>query len=226
MIVLAIDTAASLCAACVYRATTHEVLGRCVLDIGKGHAEHLMRTVQSALASAGCSFSDIDRIAVSVGPGSFTGVRVGVAAARGFALALRVSAIGITTLEAIAAEARESVGARAVLSAIDAGRGEINAAVYDRLGTPLYGPAVVTLDDAAELAQRHSAAVAGSAATSIAAAAGGGLETGSTAATADIRFYAVLAASRQVPGEPPKPIYLRQADAKPQSSLILPRREG
>ncbi len=86
--------------------------GRSVIDIGKGHAEHLMAVVEAAMKQAGVEYSDLGAVAVSVGPGSFTGVRVGVSAARGFAMALKIPAIGVTTLEAIAAEAREHFGAR------------------------------------------------------------------------------------------------------------------
>ncbi|MBE0692228.1 MAG: tRNA (adenosine(37)-N6)-threonylcarbamoyltransferase complex dimerization subunit type 1 TsaB, partial [Aquamicrobium sp.] len=84
MRLLAIDTAADLCAACV-RDTDGGERGRSVLDLGKGHAEHLMGVIEAALREAGCGFADLDAVAVSVGPGSFTGVRVGVAAARGLA---------------------------------------------------------------------------------------------------------------------------------------------
>ena len=169
MILLAIDTASTLCAACVYDAEAGAERGRSVIDIGKGHAEHLMAVVEAAMKQAGVAYSGLGAVAVSVGPGSFTGVRVGVSAARGFAMALKIPAIGVTTLEAIAAEAREHFGARSVMSALDAGRGEINAAIYDELGVPVYGPSVTALSDAAELAKKYAPVLAGSAAIAIAA---------------------------------------------------------
>ena len=88
MIVLAIDTASALCAACIYYSDAEKELGRTQLDLGKGHAEHLMTVIADALAQAGLDFGALDRIVIAVGPGSFTGVRVGVATARGLALAL------------------------------------------------------------------------------------------------------------------------------------------
>src|SRR5690606_31255363 len=120
MIVLAIDTAASLCAACLWDSSAGE-RGRCVLDIGKGHAEHLIGVIDKALKQADLAYAQVDAIAVSVGPGSFTGVRVGVSTARGLALALSVPPIGVTTLEALAAQARAEHGALPVMAALDGG---------------------------------------------------------------------------------------------------------
>lgn len=222
MIILAIDTASTLCAACVYDSEAGADPGRSVIDIGKGHAEHLMAAVEAAMKQAGVAYTDLGAISVSVGPGSFTGVRVGVSVARGFAMALKIPAIGVTTLEAIAAEARERFGARSVMSALDAGRGEINAAVYDELGMQVYGPSVTALSDAAGLARKYSPVLAGSAAIAIAAEASGGFDMGSKLATADILIYAKLAALKGS-GDKPRPLYLREADAKPQAGFVLPR---
>src|SRR5688500_11700975 len=186
MILLTIDTASTLCAACIYDSAAQKELGRAVLDLGKGHAERLMDVAHDAMAQAGVDFPQLERIAVAVGPGSFTGVRVGVSAARGFAMALKIPAIGVTTLEAIAYEAREKFGARSVMSALDAGRGEINAAIYDESGAPVYGPSVTALSDAAGLAKKYAPVLAGSAATAIAAEASGKFDIGSKLATTDI----------------------------------------
>ena len=106
MIVLAIDTAGTGCFAAVYDDSTDTLLASAGADIGRGHAELLMGFIDQALAKSGKVLADIGRIAVTVGPGSFTGIRVGVAAARGFALALGVPAVGVTTLSAIAEAAR------------------------------------------------------------------------------------------------------------------------
>ncbi|NGN42552.1 tRNA (adenosine(37)-N6)-threonylcarbamoyltransferase complex dimerization subunit type 1 TsaB [Mesorhizobium sp. CGMCC 1.15528] len=223
MNLLAIDCSASLCAACVYDATAGRELGRKVLDLGKGHAEHLMAVIDEALNAGGLSFSDLGRIAVSIGPGSFTGVRVGVSTARGLALALEVPAVGVTTLEALAVETRDQLGPRNVLAALDGGRGEIQAAVYDAAGAVLFAPAVIDLNRATKLAAQFSPALAGTAAQMIAAAMPSqefGL--GPQVKTADIGTYARLAAVKE-PGEKPKPLYLREPDAKPQAGFILPR---
>jgi tRNA threonylcarbamoyl adenosine modification protein YeaZ len=230
MILLAIDCAASLCAACVYDQATGKTLGREVRDIGKGHAEQLMDVIARTLAAAGKTYADLDRIAVSVGPGSFTGVRVGVSTARGLALALKIAAVGVTTLEAIAAEAvamAQKAGQTAperVLAAIDGGRDGIYVGVYDRFGSMQYDPVIMTPEEAAGLASREKLALAGSAAGKIAGLTAEAELTEVVGATADIAVYARLAAGRPAPTERPKPLYLRAPDAKPQAGFVLPRR--
>ncbi|PBC22924.1 MULTISPECIES: tRNA (adenosine(37)-N6)-threonylcarbamoyltransferase complex dimerization subunit type 1 TsaB [unclassified Mesorhizobium] len=225
MKVLAIDCAASLCAACVYDAAAGRELGRAVLDLGKGHAEHLMAVIAEALKAAATDYPGLGAIAVSVGPGSFTGLRVGVSTARGLALALKIPAIGVTTLEALAAEAALAFPGRAVLAALDAGREEIHAALYDRALVLTYGPAVTTLPEVSALARETSAALAGTAAVQIAESVGRRSDIGPQTATADILTYARLAAAKGE-GERPKPLYLRGADAKPQAGFILSRQQN
>lgn len=224
MKLLAIDCAASLCAACVYDAGAGIELGRQVLDLGKGHAEHLMAVIEAALKAGGIGYQDLDAVAVSIGPGSFTGLRVGVSTARGLALALKIPAIGVTTLEALAAEAANTFPGRAVLAALDAGREELHAALFDKALVLTYGPAVATLSEATAMAVDATAVLAGTAAPQIAAAAGRAFDIGPVAATADIATFARLAAAKG-PGEKPKPLYLRGADAKPQAGFILPRQD-
>jgi tRNA threonylcarbamoyl adenosine modification protein YeaZ len=226
MKLLAIDTAAGACAACIFDTASEAVTGRQVRDIGKGHAEHLMAVIEEAMREATVGFPEIGAVAVSVGPGSFTGVRVGVSAARGLALALRIPAIGVTTLEALAAETRDLFGPRFVLAAIEAGRGEVHVALHDGEGNLCDGPKVATIEAAADLARRHAAVLAGSAAPRIAAASGTPLEIGPAGATAAIASYARIAAERTGPHERPRPLYLREADARPQEGFALPLRCG
>jgi tRNA threonylcarbamoyl adenosine modification protein YeaZ len=225
MILLAIDTAASLCAASIHDSEAGAELGREVLDIGKGHAERLIGVIERALDQAGLAYADLGRIGVSIGPGSFTGVRVGVANARGHALALGIPPVGVNTLVALAAEAHAGFPGRPILAAIDGRRGDLYCAVYAPDGAVLSEPAAISVADAVLLARRHDAALAGNGADAILAAIGTPppLDTGLRAATADIRFYARLAAGRKATVEKPKPLYLRGADARPQSGFALAR---
>lgn len=224
MKLLAIDTAANLCSACVWDTETGTERGRSVADLGKGHAEFLMTTIDEALTAAGCGFADLGMLAVATGPGSFTGVRVGVATSRGLALALKIPAVGVSTLDAIAAEAAQAHPGQHVLATIDAGREELYVALYDELAKPVYGPLVTTLANALEIARQSLPVLAGSAASKIA----GGLAPlslgiGPEAATADIATYARIAAARGPAPQPPVPLYLREPDAKPQAGFVLPR---
>jgi tRNA threonylcarbamoyladenosine biosynthesis protein TsaB len=225
MKLLAIDTAANLCAACVFDADAGE-MARAVRDIGKGHAEILMDVIGDAIAAADTAFSGLGAVAVSVGPGSFTGVRVGVSVARGLALALKIPAAGVSTLEALAFEARALHGRNRVLTAIDGGRDGIYAAIYDGFGKIVYDPLVAELDKVAELAMDGVTVLAGSAARRVAETVPShGFLFGPELPTADIATYARVALEKGFTGDKPRPLYLRAPDAKPQAHLSLARKE-
>ena len=127
MKLLAVDTAAHLCAACIYDSRLRQVSGRAIEDIGRGHAEKLIAVIEKALELSDLDYESVDRLCVCVGPGSFTGIRVGVAAMRGMALSLDIPLIGVTALEALAADVE---GERAVLAMLDARRGEVYAQLF------------------------------------------------------------------------------------------------
>src|SRR6266567_1894140 len=103
MRVLAIDTALEACAAAVLDAASGKFLASETLAMSRGHAEALMPLIARVMDAAGLEFAELDRIAVTVGPGSFTGLRVGISAARGIALAAGKPAIGLSTLAGFAA---------------------------------------------------------------------------------------------------------------------------
>lgn len=227
MIILAIDTASTLCAACIWDADTERQLGRTVEDIGKGHAERLMDIIDQALVEAKLTYANLGAIAVSVGPGSFTGIRVGVSAARGLALALGVPAYGVTTLAAIAETARAQFPDRRILAAIDAKRDELYVADYDADGHST-GATILPHSDIAALNRDPPPILAGSGAAQIAATLGidaANIVDGD-ATTADIAIYARLAASDRIENSPPSPFYLRGPDARPQGGFALPRKAG
>src|SRR5690242_17949012 len=112
MIVLAIDTALEACSVAIVRGDN--VLVNLRERMQRGQAERLAPMVREAAGAAGVSFSELDRIAVTTGPGSFTGVRVGLSFARALALALGKPCIGVSTLEALALQSGED-GLRAAL---------------------------------------------------------------------------------------------------------------
>ncbi|GAM97212.1 tsaB protein [alpha proteobacterium U9-1i] len=112
MIVLAIDTALDACSVALTR--DGEALAALSERMDKGQAERLAPMVRETMAEAGMTFASLDRIAVTTGPGSFTGVRVGLSFARALALALSKPCVGVSTLEALALQGGEG-GARAAL---------------------------------------------------------------------------------------------------------------
>lgn len=225
MKILAIDTAAEWCAACLFDDGSGRVLGAEARDIGKGHAEALMGVIGAALDQAGASFRDVDAIAVAVGPGSFTGVRIGVATARGLALALKVPATGVGTLEALAFEAGPLARGRPVLAVLDARREEFYAALYGPDGDVHAAPAILDLSGVAALAGLMKPLIVGSGARQAAEAAG--LDPDAIALadrrTATIESFARLAARKGFGGGRPTPLYLRGPDARPQDGFALPR---
>lgn len=149
MIVLAIDTATP--ATVVALATpSGEVLEARDRPSGEGarpsHATALLGLAEELLAAAGCGWSDVDRIAVGVGPGGFTGLRIGISTARALAQAHGIPITGVSSLRALALGAAGAADGAGVLAAIDARRGEAFAAAWSHAGDPLiapgaYGPA-------------------------------------------------------------------------------------
>lgn len=229
MKILALDTSLNACSVALVDTATGGVFAHESEAMARGHAEALMPMVSRAMAASGLNFSDLDRIAVTVGPGTFTGIRVGLSAARGLALASGKPLIGIGTLEAhgagLAASAHAPDGSFAIV--LDARRGEVYAQAFDAAGGPITEPCALAPEDAARrldgmVSSLHGsgAALIGQAAESIGLAAqpAHDLPPGP-----DPSAIARLAATRPEANEPVSPLYLRPPDAKPQPGA-LPRR--
>ena len=219
-LLLAIDTSGPLCAAGLYDGPVERA--RIVLDLGRGHAERVIDACTDALRAGGAGWGDVARIAVTVGPGSFTGIRAGVAAARGLALSLGVPAIGVTTLEAM-----DGPPLNPYAVALDARRGQLYAQAFGAGGDALSEPMVDAPDALARRLPSGVASIVGSGAPALVAAmeaAGRDARVGErdgrslTDAQPDIAAVASHAvragelAGRG--GRPPVPLYLRGADAK------------
>lgn len=215
---LAIDTAQTTCAAAVLLQDGTQVqLVRRSQVIGRGHAEMLLVMIADVMAEAGCSFEDLDRIAVTNGPGSFTGLRVGLSVARGFALVKNTPVVGVSTLDAIAMEQGSRSAGHPLLVALSARENEVYTARY-RLDGTLQEPAHVALVDDLAGSLTEDWRLAGSAAPAIAAAAGLGPEhVLSASAEVDISTIARLGLAAPADAPAPVPLYLRSADAKPQT---------
>ncbi len=225
MRVLAIDTALEACAAALLD-TEQGILASESHPMARGHAEALMPLLARVMDRAGLGFRDLDRIAVTVGPGSFTGLRVGIAAARGLALAASKPAVGLSTFAAYAAPIIAAKPAAAVCAAIDARNDNVYLQVFGGGGRTRFGPALLPIGEAAMASAEVTPLLVGSAAAKLAALWPPGVApplSVEAAGAPDIGWIARLGAAAEEPRTPPRPLYLRRPDAKPQSDAHLPR---
>ena len=214
---MVVDTALGLCTVGVF-----ELDGAGVRQLGlrsepmvKGHSEHIAGFARDAAAEAGVAFSRLDRIGVTVGPGSFTGLRVGLAFAQGLGAALDRPVIGVSALDALAASAGE---AGTVAALIDARRGQVYARFW-RDGAP-EGPAEALMLDAAAVriaAMGSDALLVGSGAALFAEAVAG--PTLSVLDGPAPEALARLVAVADPALAPARPLYLRAPDAVPPTRL-------
>lgn len=211
MNVLAIDTASS-CSAAVWR--DGRIAAKRHLAIARGHAEALMPMVKEVLDEAGLSFAALDLIAAAVGPGSFTGLRTGLAAARGLALALNKPTFGVTSLEAVAHAVAPGT---TLLVALETKRADIYIQVFSAAGEPLTEPLVCLPDRVPALLPQGPISVAGDAAHRLCEVLHANLLD---TPAGDAALIATIAASRFRPGAalstPLIPLYLAPPQAKPQ----------
>jgi len=231
MICLAIDTAGTDCAACIYDSARDAVLSEKSENIGKGHAERLMGIVSEAMAEADIGYRDLERIITTTGPGSFTGIRVAIATAKGFGLGLGIPVIGISNLHGMLEQVRRQVpeGGNAAIGAVmDARRGELYALLdFDCR----FGPADIPfIAETAEFSRMLAEDLP----------AGRGLVLGCQGecpfvlpeATAvrtvpvdsvAVSLYARIGADCSRESCPPEPVYLRRPDAAPQQGFAVER---
>jgi tRNA threonylcarbamoyladenosine biosynthesis protein TsaB len=226
MRVLAIDTALEACSAAVLDTEQATILASETQIMTRGHAEALMPLVASVMSQAALRFGEIDRIAVTVGPGSFTGLRVGIAAARGFGLAAGKPVVGITTLAALAAPYIAADDSLPIAAAIDARHQHVYLQLFGSGGRTLISPRIIALREAAHAAMAASARLVGSGARMIANqwTQAEPPPVVDERCAADIDWVARLGAAADEEQSAPKPLYLRPPDAQPQSAAQLPRR--
>ncbi|WP_455474278.1 tRNA (adenosine(37)-N6)-threonylcarbamoyltransferase complex dimerization subunit type 1 TsaB [Bartonella sp. B30(2025)] len=227
MLILAIDTASIYCAVALVHHKS--VIARISERMNKGHAEKLIGQIMQVTDQANITLNQIDRIAINIGPGSFTGVRVGVATTRALALALKIPAVGISSLEALAAQVNDKNTTSAIAVVMDAGRNMFYHQNFNADLTPLGTPKLNTIENIIEdLPQK--AKLTGPAANIIALHIKNNkvnkkiLLDLTFCEAADIVSYANLAADKEPQGLP-RPLYLRSADAKQQTDFALPRQK-
>src|SRR3954453_3155610 len=153
MLILAIDTALDACAAAVLDTSAGGVIALESQAMKRGHAEALMPLIARVMKASGVAFAALDRITATTGPGSFTGLRVGLSAARGIGLAAGKPVVGITTLTAYAAPVVSETGEAPVIAAIDARHDHVYFQAVSGSGSSLVRPAVIPIDEAVEAAR-------------------------------------------------------------------------
>lgn len=216
MNVLAVDTSLAACSVAI-RVGGNLVARRYAVP-GTGHAELLMTLVEQARSECSLAYGDFDLLAVTVGPGTFTGVRAGIAAVRGLALVSGVPALGIGTLHALAAGALQGGAAgpgEPVFVALDARHDEVYFQAFAPGAIPLGEPAIGTLTEAAACIPAGSVVI-GSGAPLLASIARGthnvrashGTELPDAAIVAGLAEHAASQPGFHPP-QPPAPQYVR-----------------
>ncbi|MCP4330471.1 MAG: tRNA (adenosine(37)-N6)-threonylcarbamoyltransferase complex dimerization subunit type 1 TsaB [Alphaproteobacteria bacterium] len=222
MMILALHCATASCSVALWRD------GRVVADrfeaMARGQAEALVPMIVATMDAAGWDYGDLDRLAVTIGPGTFTGLRIGLATARGLALATGLPLLGITTFDAIAfrAEPEDTVDG-ALLVAIESKRSPIYVQRFVDARTPVSVPALIAPQDLARWVDGRAQVVIGDAAVRAAAALrADGVPATESAAPSEPTASAVaaIAANRDVAADAPlpRPLYL----AEPQTTLPPP----
>lgn len=223
MLILAIDTALDACAAAVLDTDTSQLIAQESQAMKRGHAEALMPMIARVMKASGIAFASLDRIAVTTGPGSFTGLRVGLSAARGIGLAASRPVVGLTTLTAYAAPVVGQNAAQPVISAIDARHDHVYFQVVSGDGSSLIRPRVAPIEEALGAAQFGAPHLVGNAAGILSqrwpADAPPPFRIDAQPAP-DIAWVAWLGAAVSPDAAPARPYYLRAPDAKPSQDAL------
>jgi tRNA threonylcarbamoyladenosine biosynthesis protein TsaB len=219
MLILAIDTALDACAAGVLDTDAARLIAQESQPMRRGHAEALMPLIGRVIRQAGIAFAALDRIAVTTGPGSFTGLRVGLSAARGIGLAADKPVVGLSTLTAYAAPVVGQNAAQPVISAIDARHDHVYFQMVSGDGGSLIRPRIAPLEEALGAIRFGAPHLVGNAARILAdrwpVDALPPFKVDPQPAP-DIAWLAWLGAAVSPDSAPARPYYLRAPDAKPQ----------
>jgi tRNA threonylcarbamoyl adenosine modification protein YeaZ len=215
--VLAIDTSRGACSACVYDAALRAPLASESLAMSRGHAEALAPMLKRVLDEAGGP-DIVTKIAVAIGPGSFTGLRIGIATARAMALTLSVPVVGVSTLIAYCGPMLDGPGFGVIAAAVDASHGHIYFQLIDSKAKPIFSPRVVSLRDAVRAIGGSPARVVGDAAMLLAEEArraGVDVDASGASAYPDIVAIARIGLAADPAVWPARPLYIKAPDAHP-----------
>jgi tRNA threonylcarbamoyladenosine biosynthesis protein TsaB len=218
MRLLAIDTSRGACSAAVYDGETRVTLARDSVPMQRGHAEALAPIVKRLLAEVEGGASSLDKIAVAVGPGSFTGLRIGVAMARAIALTLEIPVVGVSTLIAYAGPMLDDPRPGVIASVIEAGHGQIYFHLIDSKAKQIFSPRLISLRDAVRAIGGSTARIVGDAAgllTEEARRAGLEVDASGGSDYPDIVAIARIGLAADPGAWPARPFYVKPPDAHP-----------
>ena len=223
MKILAIDTALQAVSACVFEAGADAPEAAETIAMERGHAEALLPLIERVMARVEGGFPALSRIAVTIGPGSFTGLRIGIAAARAIGLACNVPVVGVVTLAALAAPLILEQKPGLVVTTIDARHDLVYIAAFGQDARVVLPPCLMTIGEAVQSLKGTPLRLTGSGAPMLAieaAAAGHRIELVGDGAAPDIVYVAKLGrlADSLVPA---RPLYLKAPDAKPQAGTSI-----
>ena len=233
MTILAFDTCFGALSVAVRKMTARGevILREDYEERATGHAERLMPMIEAVMAGAGADFGGIKRIAVTLGPGSFTGLRVAIATARALALATGAEVVGMTSLANMATRADllagKARGDRPLLVAVDARRDCLYCQSFGENAGDVLSPArrLTVAEAVAAFSGQRMFAVGSGAAMLAEHSEAGGLDAALPLLQPHARMLALLAPAL-TPLDRVVPLYLRDADAKPQLGRSLPRADA
>jgi tRNA threonylcarbamoyladenosine biosynthesis protein TsaB len=211
MKILAIDTAHLAISACVLDDGADSPEAIATIAMERGHAEALLPLIDRVMARVEGSFASLGRVAVTVGPGSFTGLRAGIAAARAIGIACKIPVTGVSTLAALAAPLILEQKPGLAAAAIDARRGNVFFAAFGPDGRAVLAPRIASAREAVRALGAGPVRLAGSGAPLLAIeaqAAGTETWTGRENTGLDIVFVAKLGLLADPVLTPPRPFYL------------------
>lgn len=223
MNLLAIETSSGACSAAILTDSGGvRILSQHYQEMQRGHAESIIGMIRDTVAEACLDFGNLNRIAVSIGPGSFTGTRVGIAAGRGLALSLDAEIVGVSALAILSEKTRQKFEGP-IVATLQAGRSEIYFEIFDADGRSLAAPMVTSADMAVERLPEGPVVLCGSGSSEIVSAAPGRDLILSDVRWPDAETLARLAYRMPAATVPPTPLYIRAADAKIQTAGVVSR---
>jgi tRNA threonylcarbamoyladenosine biosynthesis protein TsaB len=224
--ILAIDTALGACSVCVCEEGTPTPIEMESVEMTTGHAEAIMPMIERVMNKIEGRFASLHRVAVSIGPGSFTGLRIGIAAARGIGMAAGIPVVGVSTLSAYAAPLINAEEPGVIAVGIDARHGSLFFQAFTAAGRTIVLPRVITVKEASRVVGSGPVRIAGSGAPALAVetmALGLKVSIADLGPAADVAWIARLGFAADPATALAKPMYLRPPGATPQDGKTIAR---